>query len=264
MLTIAGLWIYPVKSLGGMAVEHARLTAEGSLLGDREWLVVDPAGQMQWQGDLPRMTLLHAALQAGQLTITAPGGAQVSLPAAHEGPERQVFQYGNAFEGVDAGDAAAALLSDWLSAPLRLVRIGAAAHQWPRVNLLHVLSDASLGALNARLQAKGAARVGIMRFRPNVFLEGASVPFEEELRPEIDFGAARILLHKPATRCELVNISLADARREREPLRTIAAMSRERTTGLRGSFGTYAEVRGEGLALGMRERAAPQGAGAMR
>ena len=254
MLTIAGLWLYPIKSLGGVAVYRAEVTAEGSLRWDREWLVVDDAGNMLWQGDLPRMTLLRVSLHDRQLSVSRPDGGEITIPTDHDGPACQVAQYGNNFDGVDAGDDAATLLSDWLQQSVRLVRIGAGAHRWPKVNPLHVLSDGSLTALNARLGEKGEAPMALMRFRPNVYLKGATTPFEEEMRPVIDFGAAQIVLREPATRCELVNISLNDGSEEREPLRTIAAMSRERTTARRGSFGTYAQVRGDALLRGMTER----------
>ena len=254
MLSIAGLWLYPVKSLSGVAVHEAHVTPEGSLRWDREWLVVDAAGAMLWQGNLPRMTLLRTDLRDNGLTVSRHDGSSVTIATDHDGLACRVTQYGNSFDAIDAGDAASELLSDWLNLHVRLVRIGAGAHRWPKVNPLHVLSDASLAALNSRLVAKGTEPMALMRFRPNVYLTGAKTAFLEEMRPVIDFGTAQIALREPATRCELVNISLVDGSEEREPLRTIAAMSRERTTGRRGSFGTYAMVRGSCLSLGMTEQ----------
>jgi uncharacterized protein YcbX len=251
MLTIANLWIYPVKSAGGVPVDRAEVLPEGSLRFDREWLVVDRENRMQWQGDLPRMTLLRVTLGPDGLSIGRPDGGTVAVDPDHDGPSAQVTQYGNSFDGTDAGDDAAALLSDWLSQPVRLVRIGASAHRWPKVNPLHVLTDRSLEALNARLASKGEAPMELQRFRPNVFLTGATEPFEEEGLAGIDFGEAAIRLREPATRCELVNISLVDASEEREPLRTIAAMSRERATARRGSFGVYSQATGHHLRVGM-------------
>lgn len=251
MLTIAGLWVYPIKSLGGVAVEEAAITPEGSLRGDREWLVVDEAGAMLWQGDLPRMALLRVEWTPGRLAAVRPDGAAVEVDPAHGGDARTVTQYGNRFDGVDAGDEAAAFLSHWLGRPVRLVRIAEAAHRWPKVNPLHVLSDLSLAALNARLGATGDEALPTGRFRPNVLLAGADAPFVEERMPVIDFGEARITLREPATRCELVNISLRDATRERQPLPMIGRMSRERPGARKGSFGVYSQAEGARLARGM-------------
>lgn len=251
MLTIAGLWVYPIKSLGGVPVEEAAITPEGSLAGDREWLVVDEAGAMLWQGDLPRMTLLRVEYAPGRLAAIRPDGGAVEVDPAHRGDACIVTQYGNRFDGVDSGAEMAAFLSDWLGRGVRLVRIGGQAHRWPKVNPLHVLSDRSLEALNARLGQAGEGALPSGRFRPNVLLAGADAPFVEEAMPVIDFGAARIVLREPATRCELVNISLEDATRERQPLPMIGRMSRERATARKGSFGVYSQAVGERLTLGM-------------
>ena len=147
--TLAGLWIYPVKSFGGMRITAPEITSEGGFAGDREWIVVRPDGDMVWQGDIPRMTLMSARLDADGLHLSAPDGSGMTLPRDQSGPEVIVRQYGFDFNGIDQGDA----VSDWLNAhlqePLRLVRIGAQAHQWPKVNLIHVVSLNSLAALNA-------------------------------------------------------------------------------------------------------------------
>jgi uncharacterized protein YcbX len=251
MLTIAGLWIYPVKSLGGVALDRVEITPHGSLRGDREWLVVDAEDRMLWQGDLPRMTLLRVGLTSEALSLARPDGAALSLDPNHDGAGRVVTQYGNSFNGTDAGDAAAQFLSDWLGRPVRLVRIGAEAHCWPKVNPVHMLSDLSLDALNARLVEAGHAPVTLARFRPNVLLAGGSTAFEEESRPLLDFGPATIRLREPATRCELPQISLTDASIGRQPLPTIARMSRERSTARKGSFGVYCQAQGNHLAIGM-------------
>ncbi|NDV01333.1 MOSC domain-containing protein [Pseudoroseicyclus tamaricis] len=250
MLTITDLWIYPVKSLGGVHLQSAEATPEGSLRHDREWLVVDEAGAMLWQGDLPRMTLLRVGFAEGMLTISTPDGASVSVAAGHNGAPCTVTQYGNSFAAIDAGGEAAEFLSDWLGQPVRLVRIGDLAHRWPKVNPLHVLTHASIAALNERLAAGGTGPMPVQRFRPNVLLSGGSAFIEERLA-EIAFDGAALVLREPSTRCELVNISLKDAAIEREPLRTIAGMSRERETARRGSFGVYSMIRGPSLNVGM-------------
>ena len=87
---------------------------------------------------------------------------------------------------------------------------------------------------------------------PNVLLAASAA--WEETTPVIELGGAALDLLSPTTRCELPNIDLVDASRGREPLRTIARMSRERDTAPRGSFGVYSWARGPHLAVGMTTR----------
>jgi hypothetical protein len=41
---VAGLWIYPIKSLDGVAIDRATVLASGALQGDREFALFDAAG----------------------------------------------------------------------------------------------------------------------------------------------------------------------------------------------------------------------------
>lgn len=247
---IAELWIYPVKSLGGMAVQRADITAGGSFAGDREWLVVDQTGQMLWQGDIPRMTLLAAAIVDGFLTLSQRDGTTFALPVDHAGSSKTVTQYGFTFESTDAGDAAAQWLSDFLAHPCRLVRIGAQAHKWGGLNPVHVVSLPTFGVLNQRLKDIGSEPIEIERLRPNLVLSGDHEAFSDEKISRLTFKHASLLMVEPCIRCELPNISRTDASRERQPLKLIGKMSKERSTSKPASFGMYCRAEGNLFALG--------------
>ena len=77
-------WIYPVKSLGGVRVDEARITSAGSLALDREWIVVDARGKMVWQGDIARMTVVRVSLdhRAGVLAAHLSHGEKRALELA--------------------------------------------------------------------------------------------------------------------------------------------------------------------------------------
>ena len=66
---LAGLFLYPVKSLRGFAVDSAAVDALG-LVGDRRFLVVDESGKFLTQRSLPRMALVSTALDATHLTLS--------------------------------------------------------------------------------------------------------------------------------------------------------------------------------------------------
>lgn len=233
---IAQLWTYPVKSLGGFRVRSAVIMLGGSFAGDREWLIVDLSGQMLWQGNLPRMALLTAALDHSDLSIVQPDGSVMTCPADHGGDTVLVTQYGITFKGIDAGLTVAEWLSTFLDHPVRLVRIGDQAHFWPKLNPLHLISLHSLTVLNDRMRAIGGPSIDVERLRPNIVLAGTHAPFEEERVPNLRFHETEIHLIEPCIRCELPNISRIDASREKQPLKLIGKMSKERPTSKPASF----------------------------
>lgn len=74
-MKIDSIFLYPVKSVGGIAVDSAQITETGSLKGDREWLVVNENGEMRWQGDIPALTLLAADYANGALGLSNKAGS---------------------------------------------------------------------------------------------------------------------------------------------------------------------------------------------
>lgn len=251
---IRELWIYPVKSLGGVRVDEARITSAGSLALDREWIVVDAQGKMVWQGDIARMTLVRVSLDHRALTLSLAGHPPLELHRDHEGSATELTMYKQVLAGIDAGEAAAAWLTAALGQPLRLVRIGAAAHRWTGLNPLHVVSDASISALNEALLEQGDEGITAMRFRPNVILgsDDVSVAYAEESNLVLNFGDARIALREPCVRCELPNISLEDASLGKQPLKLIGRLSKDRPAARPASFGIYCRAEGTALRAGMR------------
>ena len=247
---IRELWIYPVKSLGGVRVEEADITPAGSLALDREWIVVDAGNRMVWQGDIPRMTLIRVGLDDAGLTLSMDGSEPLRLARHHDGAPVTVTMYKRDFPAIDAGDPAAAWMTAALGQPVRLVRIGDAAHRWDGLNPVHLVSEASLLALNNALLAQGDAPVTAMRFRPNVVASGPTAWFEEA-NAVLDFGEARLTLREPCVRCELPNISLVDASRGKQPLKLIGNLAQSRATARPASFGTYCAAEGKSLSVGM-------------
>jgi len=257
--TLAGLFIYPVKSAAGIACEEALLGPRG-LLHDREWMIVDEAGRFITQRDEARLALLETAIQDGKLKLRNPQGNGPELPLDHEGEQREVVVWRSQCAAFDAGEEAAQFLSGWLGRALRLVRFDArrprlANHDWTAGRdvpnqfsdgyPLLVLSQASVADL--------AARVGkplpVERFRPNLLLGGVEA-YAEDGADVLVAGAARFALTKACTRCVITTIDPARGERDGdEPLRTLKAYRFDKA--LRGViFGRNAyAVEGEGTAL---------------
>lgn len=227
---IDALWVYPVKSCAGVALEEAELTPTG-LAWDRAWMVVDSEGRFVTQRDLPRMALIQPAFRLGQLVLRAPG--MLALHLSLEEAERpvNVCVWDDVLEAWDMGDVAAQWFSDFLApdAPerlkrLRLVRFDPEVRRvcslkWTggRESVTQfadgfgvlVTGAASLDGLNEWLGVAGQPAVDQRRFRPNIVLAGAEAHDEDRIRVwHVDTGAGMAVLEnvKPCARCPIPNI----------------------------------------------------------
>lgn len=228
--TIDQLWIYPVKSCAGMALNEAELTPTG-LAWDRAWMVVDSQGHFVSQRDLPRMALIQPSFRLDQLVLRAPGmlALHLSLESAEQPMQVQVWK--DVVPAWDMGDVAAQWFSDFLGpdAPahlqrLRLVRFDPEVRRlcstkWTggRESITQfadgfgvlVTSTASMTLLNERLEKNGEAAVDQRRFRPNIVLAGVEAHDEDrigEWRIDVAGETARLENVKPCARCPIPNI----------------------------------------------------------
>lgn len=242
MPRLTALYVYPVKSLGGVSVERAAVDALG-LVGDRRFLVVDEAGRFLTQRTLPRMALIRTALSADSLHLSQEGRGGVTVPLAPDpaAPLRTVSVWKS--EGLlaeDAGDAAAAWLSDGLATRCRLVRIGPAfqrpilkpsaaagdtvsfADAYPFL----ILSEASLADLNDRLAERGEEPLPMNRFRPNLVVSGCA-PYAEDTWARFRIGDMTFRAGGSCARCVMTTTDQETAERGKEPLRTLATYRRD-------------------------------------
>ncbi len=74
MLTVSELYVYPVKSLGGIALDKATLIERG-FEHDRRWMLVDADNQFISQREVNAMALLKVQLTNVGLQITNIGAA---------------------------------------------------------------------------------------------------------------------------------------------------------------------------------------------
>ena len=230
---IANLFVYPVKSCAGVALQESVLTEAGLDL-DRAWMVVDADGEFVSQREVPRMALIRPQLKAHEVVLRAPGMLALHLQIDTVEKATQARVWDDVVSAFDMGDLAAQWFSDFLAdrgnvAPgraskYRLVRFDpehqrlssmqwtagvAAPNQFSDGFALLVTSTASLDGLNRRLQAQGLAAVGIERFRPNIVLSGLEEHDEDRLdgmRIATGSGAALLRPVKPCARCTIPNI----------------------------------------------------------
>jgi uncharacterized protein len=248
---ISGLYIYPIKSCRGIALDEASVLTTG-LAQDRRWMVVDATGKFVTQREQPRMALIAPELQRQGLQITAPGMSALMIEGRSSAHNSTVTVWRDQVAAVDEGNAAAVWFSAFLGVAVRLVRFAddqirlssrdftgdvAAYQQFSDGFAILVIGEASLQDLNSRLPTP----LPMNRFRPNVVLAGLPAYAEDALH-ELRGDALCLRLVKPCTRCKITTIDQATGiSHGTEPLSTLMKFRRDPV--LRGvTFGQNAIV----------------------
>src|SRR4051812_5149636 len=92
-MELSGLFIYPVKSLGGISLNEALVENRG-LQFDRRWMLVDETGRFLTQRELPKMATLKVSLESENLKITFGNDALLIplQPMSNEKIKVQIWQ----------------------------------------------------------------------------------------------------------------------------------------------------------------------------
>jgi uncharacterized protein YcbX len=234
-LRLSSIVVYPVKSCTGIEVDAAAVDRFG-LRGDRRWMLVDTGGRFLSQRELPSLALIGASpLPDGGLLLTQGGSrCPVAVPGPGEPPvEVEIWQ--DRVMAVDAGDGAAAWLSEVVERDCRLIYMPEECHRpvdpayargGETVSFadgfpLLLTTEASLAALNARLEQP----VPMNRFRPNLVVSGCQ-PFAEDDWCRIRIGTVEFALAKPCSRCVVPSIDQATGSRDPAISRVLAGFRR--------------------------------------
>lgn len=232
-LSVSRLFLYPVKSAAGIALESADLDDFGPRF-DRRWMVVDPEGRFMSQRSFPRMALVRPELTGDSLVLTAQGMDRLELaqrPAST--PEMEVTIWKSRTLARSMGPDAAGWLSEFLGTPARLVYMPEDPgegkrrfHAGSRISFADaypflLISEESLEELNRRLPSP----LPMDRFRPNLVVRGGSAHAEDGWR-RVRIGATEFRLAKPCARCAVTTVDQSSGVRGKEPLRTLARYRR--------------------------------------
>lgn len=239
---ISQMFIYPVKSCAGIEVSEAILNPAG-LSHDREWLIVDQDGQFVTQRQIPHMVWITPRLTRDALFLSAPEQQEIRVPFSQAGVSRQVTVWRDTLDGDDMGDEAAQWLDNFLAVPgkhYRLIRFSPKAsrissREWTGELIapnmfsdgfaLLVVTQRALDVFNERLMERGIEPVDMLRFRPNLVLEGLEAHAEDEIAElflhNAD-GLIRLKLVKPCGRCPIPNIDPYTATSSPEVMETLA------------------------------------------
>jgi len=258
---LSSLYRFPLKSAAGESLQRCASDSLG-LLGDRRWMVVAAGtGRFLTQRILPRMALLQAHWQGDTaLKLAAPGMPELLVRVPDDKTMRCVQVWSANPVVPDAGETAAAWLSDFLGQACRLVYLpeddGIQVDlDYARLGERTAFSDGFPFLLIGQASLDDLARrVGrpleMLRFRPNLVVSGAE-PYAEDGWKRIRIGQLTFRVVKPCSRCVIPTLDPATGERapDREPLNTLLSY-RKGPGGVFFGQNLIAEGRGE-LEVGM-------------
>ena len=68
-LTLSEIWIYPIKSLGGVRLTSAKVMPKG-LRYDRRWMLIDEENQFITQRNHPNLSQFYPNIKEGKIEVS--------------------------------------------------------------------------------------------------------------------------------------------------------------------------------------------------
>ena len=254
-LFVQNLYLYPIKSLGGISVQEAQVEERGFKY-DRRWMLVDQSGEFLTQRQHPQLALLQVALgEAGMVVFSKlDPSRKISFDfEMNSGKELQVSVWGDVLTALQVSPEVSAWFSDFLAMNVDLVRMPESSHRKldPRYAVQEesvsfadgmpyvMIGQASLDELNGRL----ADPVGMDRFRPNLVFSGGEAYAEDQFK-QLQIGDVEFQVVKPCARCVMITVDQEKGTKGKEPLATLATY---RSQGAKVYFGQNAVALTQGI-----------------
>ena len=233
MPILSQIYIYPVKSLAGIAVSEWQVDKNG-LQYDRKWMLIDEQNQFLSQRRLTKMALIKTQIQHDKLILSAPNQQDISLELNPTGGETiEVSIWHDQCVARTVGTEVDEWLSRFLQTDCRLVyfpdeeqRIVDQGFAQPTDQTAFsdgfpflIVSENSLNALNQSLTHP----VTMQRFRPNLVVSDCSGYAEDSWR-RLEINTIEFRLPKPCSRCAVPGIDPETAISSKEPLTTLSRL----------------------------------------
>lgn len=231
-LIVQDIYVYPIKSLGGVLLTEA-LVEERGFQYDRRWMLVDKNGVFITQRKHPELALLNVVLGENGLHVTdQKSGESLEIPYGLESDEELTVTVWDDTMLAKAVDANLdRWFSDFLGFSVRLVTMPESTRRKvdPRY-AVHgesvsfadgmpylMIGQSSLDELNSRLDSP----VPMNRFRPNIVFSGGA-PFLEDSLRKVKIGELDFQIVKPCARCVMTTVDQRTGEKGKEPLKTLS------------------------------------------
>lgn len=246
MIQITDLFIYPVKSLKGIALDNSQ-TGQRGLEFDREWMITDNAYNFISQREIELMTTIETKIDSSSLILSSPQNSRLKVPLESNRINKvKVMVWDDYCDAYDEGDEASSWLTEALGrhkgGSLRLVRFdqkdkrlvpkkylngvhaeSAFSDQFPYL----ITSWESLSKLNNGLLENNSKKVSMNRFRPNIVIKGLSeIEKMTSFNLTCEKGDYQFGLRKPCKRCKIttINQETGEVENPKEPLATLVKL----------------------------------------
>ena len=231
MLQLSEIWIYPIKSMGGIRLQSSKV-AEKGLTFDRRWMLIDENNKFITQRVHPILALFKLEKQEDAFRI-AFNGDSILLPLTKI-PIGQPIK-ATIWDDEVITQEVSPFISNWISEKIgmssklvafpennsRPVDPSYAIHQ-EQVSLadgypLLIIGQNSLNDLNHKL----VSPVPMNQFRPNLVFTGG-LPYQEDSWKYFSIGKNKFVGVKPCSRCVLTTVDQETGKQGKEPLATLA------------------------------------------
>jgi uncharacterized protein len=231
---LSEIYIYPIKSLGGIPLKKARLEEKG-LQYDRRWMLVDEEGIFITQRKHFQLALLQVSIVDSELKVFHKKSPEQSICFSLDedtGEQISVVIWKDTTTALEVNKTVSDWFSDFLKFKVRVVKmpltekrlvdqdyatnneVVSFADGYPCL----LIGQSSLDGLNEKLLNP----ILMDRFRPNFVFTGGEPHVEDSFK---DFYIGEVLFSavKPCSRCVLITVDQQTGEKGQEPLKTLTS-----------------------------------------
>ncbi|WP_218057817.1 YcbX family protein, partial [Gilliamella sp. Fer4-1] len=230
MIAVNQLFIYPIKSMQGIALANAKCV-HGGFEHDRILMLSEPDGTFITARRYPELLKVKTTIIDNQIEASLPTNESIAINFDEFSQSNEATEvWGNHFTSHIAPIKVNQFFSHFLQKDVQLRWIGKQLNRrtkrYPDVPVSFadgypylLLNQASFNYLERHCPEK----LDIRQFRGNIVIDGA-LPFAEDGWKTIKIGEVIFDIVKPCTRCVLTtfNVNAAKALHNNEPLTTLA------------------------------------------
>lgn len=251
-MRLSEIWVYPIKSLGGVSLASSRVLESGLEL-DRRFMLVNEDNEFMTQRQMPTMATLGTRIKDTSISVFEKSNPsnEIQIPYRFDSEQSVKASIWEArVDSMVASQSYNEWFSDYFRKSVRLVRMN---HEEMRSRKLSVapyktdmsyadgypflvLSKASVAQLNAELEELGESAVNIRQFRANLIVDQCEA-FEEDKLNSFTVGDCYFNMVKPCARCQVITVDQDTGLSSKQPLKHLA---KTRNSGNKVIFGMNA------------------------